>query len=51
MLAQTVMQVLPNSALLPGAYIKECLFLMLSLRDVDAGGDDVTGCSPSQEKR
>src|ERR1700691_3535498 len=41
MLAETIMQVLANSPLLPGTYIQDCLFQMLSFRDVDTSSDDV----------
>src|SRR5271156_4239794 len=43
MLAEAIMQVLPNAPLFSGTYVQDCLFQVLPFRDVDTGGNNVTG--------
>ena len=45
MLAQTIMQVLPDPALLTRADFQDFLFQMFAFGDVNACGDDVSGIS------
>ena len=43
MLAQSIVQILPNAALLPRADFQNRFLQMLAFGDVDSGGDDVSG--------
>jgi hypothetical protein len=43
MLAETIMQVLPNSPLFSRTYVQDRLFQVLSFRDVYTCGNDVLG--------
>src|ERR1700722_1763990 len=50
MLAEAIMQILPDSPLFSRAYIQDCFFQVLSFGDVDTGGDDVMGAFSSSRK-
>src|ERR1700744_4339215 len=51
MLAETIVQVLPDSPLFSRTYVEDCLFQMLSFCDVDPGGNDVLRRIPAARKQ
>src|ERR1700722_4043020 len=51
MLAETIVQVLPDSPLFSRTYIEDCLFQVLSFCDVNPSSNDVLRCLPTAWKQ